>query len=157
LILAASASISGSNSLRLGVSRSRVSGVALNESASGGPCRFGNRRSNRRLPTFELRSPEDMQIFASGEAKICHPFGNFKAQPRCTAIRQKLCRLRGFVPFEPRRHRGTEQKEVPILTSYRGAASRRQSCPRSFGCVFALRKLIFLRTFSTDESRYGTE
>jgi hypothetical protein len=25
----------------------------------------------------EFVSPGDMQIFASGEAKICHPFGNF--------------------------------------------------------------------------------
>jgi hypothetical protein len=29
-------------------------------------------------PTHKLGSPEDMQTFASGEAKVRHPFGNFK-------------------------------------------------------------------------------
>jgi hypothetical protein len=30
----------------------------------------------------ELGSPGDMQTFASGEAKICHQFGNLKPQTR---------------------------------------------------------------------------
>jgi hypothetical protein len=43
-----------------------------------------------------------MQIFASGEAKICHPFENLKAQPRYGWALRKPAFLRFFPPDESR-------------------------------------------------------
>jgi hypothetical protein len=66
--------------------------------------------------THELGSPGTMQTFASGEAKVRHPFGNFKPQTR----------LPDPLPC------GVKQRECLVAAK-----------PR---CVFVVRKLLWLQS-----------
>jgi hypothetical protein len=68
----------------------------------------------------EFVSPGDMQIFASGEAKICHPFGNFNPSRK---------RARPFVVWLSTPHPGLAHEPGPLCGQVHVAYAT-STCPR---------------------------